>query len=263
MTATRLLPLQGGRNFRDLGGYQAADGRRVRWGGLYRSGVLSYLTAADHRFLADKGIRVICDLRTQRERQREPSRWPDPCVAQLAWDYDPRYTSLRNYLDADADFTTETMRGCMLRLYRHLPALLRPQFAALFSHLAAARTPVLFHCSAGKDRTGVAAALILSLLGVPRATILADYALTNDCVDLEHELQRHRGSSVGVGDNHALFPRLDHAARRPLLDASPDYLLAALGQIEQDRGSVDDYLREDLGVTADAADAIRSRLLED
>jgi protein-tyrosine phosphatase len=262
LTAARLLPLEGGRNFRDLGGYLTADGRRVRWGGLYRSGVLSYLTGADHQYLADKGIRVICDLRTQHERQREPSQWPDANAVLLAWDYDPRHTSLRHYLDAEADITPAAMRHCMLKLYRHLPGLLRPQFAALLAQLAADRTPVLFHCSAGKDRTGIAAALILSLLGVPRDTIVADYALTNECVDLEEQLQRRRGSSLGVGDNVALFPRLDRATRRPLIDASPDYLLAALEQIEQDRGSVDTYLREDLGVSADAAATIRTSLLE-
>ncbi len=263
MIAARLLPLEGGRNFRDLGGYVTADGRRVRGGRLYRSGVLTYLTAADHRLLADKGIRVICDLRTQHERQREPSQWPDASAVQLVWDYDPRHTSLRNYLDADAELTAEAMRDCMLKLYRHLPTLLRPQFAALFAQLAADKTPALFHCSAGKDRTGIAAALILSLLGAPRATIVADYALTNDCIDLEEHLQRRHGSSLGVGDNLALFPHLDRATRRPLIDASPDYLLAALGQIEEDLGSVDNYLREDLGVSADVANRIRANLLED
>jgi protein-tyrosine phosphatase len=262
VSTSRLLPLEGGRNFRDLGGYLTAGGHWVRRGRLYRSGVLTYLTAADHRLLADRGIRVICDLRTQRERQREPSQWPDANAVLLAWDYDPRHTSLRHYLDTETDITPEAMRRCMLKLYRHLPGLLRPQYAALFAQLAADRTPVLFHCSAGKDRTGIAAALILSLLGVPREAIVADYALTNECVDLEEQLQRRRDSSLGVGDNVALFPRLDRATRRPLIDASPDYLLAALEQIERDRGSVDTYLREDLGVSADTAATIRASLLE-
>jgi protein-tyrosine phosphatase len=181
---------------------------------------------------------------------------------QLTWDYDPRHTSLSNYLDADAELTAEALRACMLRLYRHLPTLLRPQFAALLAQIAGDRTPVLFHCSAGKDRTGIAAALILSLLGVSRATIVADYALTNECIDLEEHLQRRHGSSLGVGDSLALFPQLDRATRRPLIDASPDYLLAALGQIEADRGSVDNYLREDLGVSADVANSIQANLLE-
>lgn len=263
MTDPRVLPLAGGRNFRDLGGYETNDGRRVRWGQLFRSGVLSYLTAEDHRHLARFGIRLVCDLRTQHERQREPSRWPDSSAGQLAWDYDPRHTSLRHYIAGESQLSAETMRRCMLTMYQNLPRLLLPQFAALFANLAAGGVPAVFHCSAGKDRTGIAAALVLNLLGVPRATIVADYTLTNECVDLEEHLQRHRGSSLGVGDNLALFPTLDRATRRPLIDAAPDYIDAALRSIEAEHGSVAVFIRDALGVAPALAVTIRARLLEE
>jgi protein-tyrosine phosphatase len=263
----RLLPLAGGRNFRDLGGYRTEDGRQVRWGKLYRSGVLAYLTEDDHQQLAAHGIRVICDLRTAHERQREPSRWRGTSATQLSWDYDSRMTSLRHHLPQDFDpatgLTPEMMRQTMLRLYSNLPALLRAQFAALFQQLDQGGTPLLFHCSAGKDRTGIAAALILSLLGVPRETIVADYVMTNDCVDLEALLSRHKVSSIGVGDdNRSLFPQLNRAARKPLIAADPDYLETALRRITDMHGSVEAYLYRELGLSAVAAARIRASLLE-
>lgn len=263
----RLLPLAGGRNFRDLGGYRAADGRRVRWGRLFRSGVLAYLTDDDHRCLAAQDIRVVCDLRTGPERRREPSHWRNPIALQLAWDYDSRFTSLRQHLpegfDAHSDLTPHVMRQTMLRLYSQLPFVLREQFAALFQQLDQDNTPLLFHCSAGKDRTGIAAALILSLLDVPREAIVADYELTNHCVDLEEHLLRHKGSSIGVGDgNMTLFPQLNRETRRPLIAADPDYLLGVFQRIESEHGSVQAYLYRELGVSAKSAARIRASLLE-
>src|SRR5471032_2394913 len=84
----RVLPLVGGRNFRDIGGYRAMDGRQVRWGSVYRSGALSYLTTEDYTHLTPLRIRVICDFRTACEREREPTQWPDSNARTLTWHYD-------------------------------------------------------------------------------------------------------------------------------------------------------------------------------
>jgi protein-tyrosine phosphatase len=175
--AERLLPLAGGRNFRDLGGYRAADGRQVRWGKLFRSGVMSGLTAGDMRYLAGIGLRVICDLRSIGERTRQPN----PFIAQggegaphvVATDYEmfkldalhdsrTRQQAIEGFSDAYVDFSRR----------------LTPQYSDMFDRLVRGEAPLAFNCSAGKDRTGLAAALILSLLGVPRETVIADYALT-------------------------------------------------------------------------------------
>src|SRR5277367_5117220 len=94
----RMIPLQGGRNFRDLGGYTTVDGRRIRWGRVFRSGAISYLTDRDHEYLKPLGIRTVCDLRSPRERQREPIRWGSDQPDILEWDYDGRSVSLRAYL---------------------------------------------------------------------------------------------------------------------------------------------------------------------
>jgi protein-tyrosine phosphatase len=263
MSIERLLPLEGGRNFRDLGGYETADGRRVRWGRLYRSGVLSYLSDVDHDRLVALDIRVLCDLRTARERAREPTQWRNPHTAQLSWNYDPSHTSLRSYLAQAAEYSAETTRQSMLTLYRNLPTLFTPQYRELFARVARAELPVVFHCSAGKDRTGLAAALILTSLGVPRPTVIADYALTDQLVDLEHALFRHPRGSIGVGDEFSALSSVDPAARAPLLRAMPEYLEAAFAQIERNHGSVESYLSSELGVTQEAAAALRLHLLED
>lgn len=260
--AERVVALQGGRNFRDLGGYETSDGRRLRWGRVYRSGVLSYLTDADRVHIRQLGIKVVCDLRTQRERDREPTRWPVADATQLHWDYDPRQTSLRGYLASTDALSYELVRGSMMSLYRNLPRLFTTAYAELFRQLASGGTPLVFHCSAGKDRTGLAAALILHSLGVPRHTIVADYDLTNQVVDLEEELFQRPRSSIGIGDDYSHLTRADAATRAPLLRAMPEYLGAALAQIESDHGSVDAYLQSQLGVTASLRQQLQQELLE-
>ena len=262
MTAERVLPLVGGRNFRDLGGYATQDGRRLRWGRVYRSGVLTYLTESDREVIRQRDIRVVCDLRTKSERQREPTQWPIAAATQLNWDYDPRHTSLRGYLTPTTELSPDVVRGSMVSLYQNLPRLFRTPYAALFAELATGTAPMVFHCSAGKDRTGVAAALLLTSLGVPHDIILADYELTNKVVDLEAELFQHPTSSIGIGEEYSHLTRLDAATRAPLLRAMPEYLQAAFEQIVSEHGSVQDYLRIQLGLTAEAQQRMQAQLLE-
>ena len=262
MSRERVVTLQGGRNFRDLGGYETSDGRRLRWGRVYRSGVLTYLTDSDAAAIQQLGIKVVCDLRTLRERDREPTRWPIEDATHLNWDYDPRHTSLRGYLTTTEPLSPETVRSSMLNLYRNLPRLFAAPYAELFRQLSIGGTPLVFHCSAGKDRTGLAAALILHSLGVPRDTILADYELTNSVVDLETELFQHPRSSIGIGEDYSHLTRTDAATRAPLLRALPEYLDAALMQIEQDHGSIDAYLQSQLGITPAAQQQLQQQLLD-
>jgi len=258
----RLVPLEGGRNFRDLGGYQSGDGRRVRWRALFRSGVLSYLTAQDWRHLSELGVRTVCDLRAPHERAREPVRPRPADVYWDEWDYDPRDVSLRSHLTAHAALTPETARSSMTALYRQLPHRFATQFAGVFRRLAIGDTPLIINCSAGKDRTGVASALVLSSLGVARDDVLADYVLTNEAVDLERELFTHPRSSVGVGDEHDHLMKLATEVRVPLLAAHAEYLEAAYDQIDADYGSVAGFVRDRLGVSDAELSRLRDRLLE-
>ena len=254
--------MEGGRNFRDLGGYATADARQVRWGRLYRSGVMSYLTQADCARLDALQIRAVCDLRTQVERDREPTRWVGPGIDHLYWDYDRRHVRLRQYMNSAAELTSQSVREAMSQLYRSFPNTLAEQFSSLMQRIAAGALPLVFHCSAGKDRTGIAAALILSCLGVPRKRIIEDYLLSNTAVDLERELFTHRNGGIGVGDEYSYLCTVESGVRAPLLQALPEYLQSAFAQIEQEHGSVTGYLTTRLGLKPHVLRRVQAELLE-
>jgi protein-tyrosine phosphatase len=172
--AERLLPLQGGRNFRDLGGYRAADGRQVRWGRIYRSGVMSGLTPADMAYLGQLGIRVICDLRSIQERRAQPNPFIGHAGPQVvSTDYE-----MMSFAAMGRVRTRAEALQAFAEAYVEFTRTLAPQYADMFARLARDEAPLAVNCSAGKDRTGMASALILSVLGVPRQTVVADYGLT-------------------------------------------------------------------------------------
>lgn len=254
-----LIALEGGCNFRDLGGYGTVDGRAVRRGQLYRSGVLSYLTSADNALLAGLGIGAICDLRREHERWSEPTCWPDAGVDKLAWD-DERDISMVSGLSGVR--SAEQARAGMLALYQHMPTWLAPRLRGLFQYLAQRPVPMLFHCAAGKDRTGLAAALLLTVVGVSRETILADYLATNQAVDLEHFISHNRSGNLGLATStHPIFS-VPEAARRVLLRADPEFLAAAFASIEAGPGGMQGYLSDALGVDQGMQELLVERLLE-
>lgn len=263
--ADRLVALEGGCNFRDLGNYATVDGRRIKPGRLFRSGVMSYLTAADKQHLAGFGIRAICDLRRSKERASEPTSWPTS-VNLLSWDEEPETESKgdfsrRGELSWQESADAEQARDIMKHTYRTMPAWLHNRLVGLFQLLANNEVPLVFHCAAGKDRTGLSAALILHALGVPRETIYADYELTNAAVDLDAFLQHHRNARLGLSTSKQSLTVMDAALRRAILLADRAYLAAGLDQIEQDYGSLDTYLHDALAVDNAMLLEIRGNLL--
>lgn len=260
-TPTRLLPFEGGCNFRDLGGYVTTDGARLRWRRLFRSGIMTHFTAADAEAAAALGIRCIVDLRRADERRNEPTRWAEGVVAMVSEDDAADSASLGKLRDG-ARLDPEAARQAMILLYQRMPAWLAPRLRALFTRLADDELPLLFNCAAGKDRTGFAAALLLDVLGVPRETVLADYLLTNEAVDLDGFLQQHRAAALGLaGARHPLLG-IDTEVRRPMLAADADYLDAALSRIGAEHGSTAAYVRDVLGIEADRLARLRASLLE-
>ncbi|HEX7374558.1 MAG TPA: tyrosine-protein phosphatase, partial [Steroidobacteraceae bacterium] len=181
---TRIPALEGACNFRDFGGYATTDGRRVRWGRLFRSGAMHRFTAADRERVAGFGIGTVVDLRRPDERRSQPNPDFGAGVTQLCWN-DTQDVGLGKALPDPAALTPELARKVMMRHYEGMPTRLLPHVQGLFGALThdPAR-PLLLHCTAGKDRTGFAAALLLTVLGVPRDLIVADYLLTNQAVDL-------------------------------------------------------------------------------
>ncbi|HNC70004.1 MAG TPA: tyrosine-protein phosphatase [Pseudomonadales bacterium] len=267
--AERLLPLEGGRNFRDLGGYLTADGHQVRWGKLFRSGAMAELGAADQKYLSDLGLRQVCDFRTTSERVHEPARWLEAGGAVDYW--------TRDYEMSDADFsrlltddiTEAGVKASFARLYGNLAYEQSVAFREMFRMLVEGDLPLAFNCTAGKDRTGVAAALILTALGVPRETVLADYELTNRYLTPTAFLNgKDRKTPEGSKAEETKAPLQQMLARLPppvikaMLGAEPEYLAAVFGEIEQRSGSVNNYFHEVLGVSDADLARLRAELLD-
>ena len=246
----RLLPLEGGRNFRDLGGYPTQDGRRLRWGKLYRSGSMAALTEAAYAQLADLGVRFVCDLRTTSERAASPVEWRRvPNLSYWARDYDMSFGDLRGLL-ASGMATEADARAAMVAGYRKLPFEQAPAYRELFRRLADGEVPLVFNCSAGKDRTGVAAALILDALGVTQETIVEDYLLSNTTFD--------RSGATAT----ALMARGEPGVVAAILGVDASYIAAALAAVEDGHGSAARYLQDQLDVSARDLRAIQNLLLE-
>lgn len=237
----RSLRLSGASNFRDLGGYIGTGGQAVRWRRLFRSDHLASLTAEDAEVFRQLGVARTFDFRGASERAAVPYELPG--VTQHPLPIEPTVVQrMKDLLDAGESVTPAHAVDLMQQTYRAFVHDNAPAFASLFEHLVDDDAPLVFHCTAGKDRTGFAAALILMALGVPRAVAMQDYLLTND---------------------HYRMPALPEArAPREVLDVlwrvQADFLEAALQAVDRDYGGIDAYLAQPLGVRA----AQRARLAE-
>lgn len=245
-------------NFRDYGDYATDAGRRIAPGRLFRSGHQARASAADLERLHGLGIAAVVDLRRPSERRDQPSRRPagfSGVVIESAHDDGgeaPHMTFLRT-----ADLTPESGRRFMTETYRQLP--FEPShlelFARYFRLLDETEGAVLIHCAAGKDRTGLLAALTHHLLGVHRDDMVADYLLTNTAVDLE-------GRAPGIARQlQARTGRVAaHDAVVAFLGVEAGYLDTALTEIAARYGSTDGYLAKALGVDTGLRDRIGARL---
>ena len=258
---TRFVPLQGQPNFRDFGGYRTADGKQqVKWGELYRSGSLARLTDDDYIQVARLRIAAVVDLRALSERAAEPTRWRAGKIDAYAKDYVSDTDQALGKILMSPGVTPTTVQSAMAEFYRQMPDQFSDQYAEIFHRLAARNEPLLIHCTAGKDRTGLAAALVLLSLGVPRETVLSDYALTDQAVGL---MPAANSQTQGSGeDPYAFLRRLPPAIITPLMRADPAYLEAAFGSIEAEYGSIDAYVQKRLGVTNTELALLRARLLQ-
>jgi protein-tyrosine phosphatase len=258
--------LVGAPNSRDLGGLAGADGRRVRSGVLIRTGALGRLTDEDVPVLGKLGVACVVDLRDASEIAAAP---PDrlagaPRVVHLPV-HDPRhpvftYVSallLGHDLGAYAALAREGTPAAMAGIYRWFVSGESARAGFATAVRLAARTsnlPLLFHCSAGKDRTGWLAVILLTALGVDEAEIRADYLRTNDLTESRQE--------VLLRAMRARQPSLDIESVRPVLQVRPDYLDAAYDEVNRVYGSFDRYLRNGLGLADPVLRELRTHLLE-
>lgn len=249
--ADRFIAVEGGRNFRDVGDYATADGHVVRRGLLYRSGSLGSLTLAGQQRVAGLGITSIIDLRTTDERNRDNSNWL--AVSGLGYwkrDYAMSMGDLGKVFGDLAKLGPDQLRGEIGKGYRSMPKEQAPAYRELFARLVAGKGPVVVNCSAGKDRTGIASALVLTALGVPYDTVRQDYLLSNDAPGMG-SLAKSFGGPVS----------LPPEVTRLLLGVDGSWLDAAFDQIRLDHGSVEGYLRDELGVGPRELARLRKHML--
>lgn len=243
----RAIPLEGASNLRDLGGWPTADGGRVRPGLVFRSAALAGLTGADQAWLARAGLRTVCDLRGREEAAAAPSRLdavPDVAVHPLP--IEPSVgASLRDIL-ATREATGADLMALLRQAYVAYALDWSHRYRAMFALLLEeTRRPLLFHCSAGKDRTGFGAALLLTALGVPRGMVFEDYLATN---------------RIWRGDSK-LAAGLPEPLAGVLLRVHPELLQAALDAASARHGSIEAYLEEAIGLDAPARAELRGRLV--
>ncbi len=246
---TRVLPLQGGRNFRDLGGYRTTDGRTVKWGLLYRSGQMHDLTPADYVTLQKLGIRTVCDFRDTAERTKEPTLWPAGQRPKVLSD---DYALDMSAMKIPGDPSTWTQRQVVTAMTATYPKLLdqfNGQYRRMFAELLAGAVPLAFHCTAGKDRTGVAAALLLTALGVPRATIVDDYLLSN-----EHMAPMPAHPT-------GFWAKLSPQAARTFAGVDRRYIDAVFAVTDRHPGGTMGFLRDELGLDAGKIARLRAMYL--
>jgi len=255
IVAERKLPISGSDNFRDIGGYEADDGRVVRWGLLYRSNDLADLSADDIRYLNRLDVKLVCDFRSEPERRRSPNRPPESAeTAELTIQVegvDPSALQERIRTGVRAD----QLELIMLNAYRSFVTQHSDQFARMFERiLVEENLPTIVHCTAGKDRTGFASAMILSALGVPEDTIYEDYMATNE---YRAGYKRWITRLVPI---YSLF-RTRGTDLEPLLDARRPYLEASFDTIEAHYGSVENYLETRLGLSSEEREQLRQAFL--
>lgn len=251
--------LEGIENFRDFGGYATACGRGLKRGLLFRSANHAYATDADLAHLRDLGVRVIVDLRRAMERDREPSRrWDGFDGVIIESHTEGTYQDWTEALVQAERIDADWFRRDSQDYYERAPYEPRhvDLFRRYFQVLAEADGPVLVHCAAGKDRTGLVCAFTHHLAGVDFEHTLADYMATNHA-----ERVAERAAALGPWIRDLTGIEVDSAALRQAVSVDPSFLETAFNRIRREQGSLDRYLEETLGVDQALSARIRARIL--
>jgi protein-tyrosine phosphatase len=241
----RHIPLHGASNFRDLGGYVGHEGRPLKWRKIFRSDHLAALNPQDLAQLKTLGIARSFDFRGVQESQAQFYEWPN--IQRYSLSIEPTVVQrLQAQHLTGKPLTAADALDAMQTTYRDFVRSDSHRFAQLFEHLLEKPDPLLFHCTAGKDRTGLAAALVLSALGVSEADIWKDYLLTN---------QLYKRNNTGA---HTLSPDV----LKIVWEVQESFLKASLEVIHQDHGGMHNYLVQTLGLTPAALQKLRATYLD-
>jgi protein-tyrosine phosphatase len=255
---TRVVTLDGGINFRDIGGYVNDQGRSVKWRKIMRCGHLANLTDNDLDSLEQIGINRIHDFRRTEEQEQSPSR---AVRAEFIGDYQISIGDISRFWEFlfGGELTAESSHTLVVNSYRNCIESVIPAFSRFMRHIVDnADNASVFHCSAGKDRTGMAAALILSALDVPRQTIIEDYMLTLQHYDSE--------KLIDLVEGHLRDAKVESWDRNwlvPYCSVHQDNIVAFLDAIDSEYGNVRNYLITALGLSQADLDKMHSCYLED
>lgn len=266
MAVERHVALDGQSNFRDIGGYQTTDGRSVKWGKIYRSGELHKLSDSDVAKLDALGVNAVASFLTEREiESRGHDRLPKgvrgislPMEAGNMGDLAALVSEARNTGDfskVPAEFNPE--------IHRLLITEGREYYARLLRELAVpTNRPMVYHCSHGVHRTGTATAILLSALGVPWETVREDYLLSNK---YRHEEINRRINELQLlaADTLLVEPeQVDMTNIKAFYILQPEYIDASLNQAVKEYGSMENYIRNGLGISDEEITSLREQLLE-
>jgi protein-tyrosine phosphatase len=259
----RQIELEGQDNFRDLGGYEAADGRRVKWRQLFRSGELVELSDGDLRKLSELGLRTVIDLRGVVEREKKgPDRLPAGAALHSIAIEPGDHSAFMVPAFASGEFS-QIPGDWLLQINREYVRDWQKELGELLAVASdPTRRPLVFHCTQGKDRAGISAAILLSALGVPWSTVVEEYLLSN--------VQRHQQAEAGMKGMRAAAAHrrgvrpdeVDMTNIRGLFFVDGAYLGAAHDEITRRYGSLDSFIREGIGFSDSGIQRLRNELLE-
>ena len=258
--AHRVLKFEGIVNFRDMGGYKTTDNRRVKWGQLYRSGTFAHSSRADLKALKKLKLVTLIDFRSSVEKEEEPNLLPDPTgfrVVEIPTLDGGNKAMAGEVMDRvkNGNFVGFDPNHFMLQANRQFADKFTPQFREFIHTVADAKgQPVVWHCSAGKDRTGFAAAILLRILGVPENTVMADY-------------MESKNYALAGRKNEIRLLRLFKGAEAAdkisiMMGVEEAWLTAAFDEIDKRWGSFDNYVTEGLHLSPEDIAQLKSTLLE-
>ncbi len=252
VAAERRLPLEHGSNFRDIGGYETKDGRTVRWGKAFRSGAMPLLTEKDYALVGQLGLDSVVDFRSLEEREINADEVDDRTGA-LFLSNDYSMTVLFKGIQAEGGEN----------IYKGMEELLVPQYRALYRRILADEGAVLYHCSAGQDRTGVATALLYDVLGVDRETILNDYHLSTEWRRVEFEMPEFDPKDYPnnpMAQFYAAHPAGQPREANPLYTPSgASHLAQFFTYLDARYGGAEGYMKQALGFSD--ADIVKLRAI--
>jgi protein-tyrosine phosphatase len=255
IAAERHQPFEGVVNFRDLGGYETTDGHRVKWGQVFRSGHLARATKKDRVLIRRMGIRLIYDFRTPGEVKAQPDWLPDDGSIEylqlpiVHGEFDP-VAAMESLKKGDISWLTEDF---MIRRYIQKIDDFPDIWGEFIARAAdSASRPLVFHCTAGKDRAGAAAALILLALGVPEETVIRDHGLSNVYIADALKMINERIVAMGI----------DPQKVAPYFTAPRNAIVALINHIRTTYGSATNYLQTRAGISPNRLERLKNELLD-